>query len=368
MKLPVLRPDLAAYGKLAVQKHNHYVAGQIEVTSKCFQHCLGCDSWREELAGVSAGEWSLQQLQRTASQLLMHRNFEHLSLTGGDPQAWAPLDDFLDYWASVRKAFNYKADLQLNTALTQDLSEAQRLRWRTAVADLRVSLDGVTQGTYEKIRGRGMPRKGERGLPGNVTSPASVIQRMVELQHPGLTTNTTVFMENIHEVKDILRELNELYASGVLKIRKAHFLAVIGDRGGDLNAKYFWQNWEELRAYAATLTLPTSVSENPHEVRRFLRTIEAQDIKCWAGNLTFHAKCDGWVYPCCLVGGEALKTQQAFRLGNAWEEDINQICARYEPTAHYCDESKPCASICQWKQLQLNVAGHLAENRKLAMP
>ena len=358
--LPVLREDLTRYGKL-LTNGTGYVAGQLEVTSRCFQHCKGCDSWREDLSGAATGEWDFESVQQLCRELASMPSFEHLSLTGGDPQAWPHLYHFLQWWKDNMVETGIR--LQLNTALTQPLDSEMRELFRVAVDDLRISLDGLTVETYEKIRGRGLHNKG------NCTNPEAVIERMCELEHPGLTTNTTVFPENIHEVVPILNQLNDLLSLGQLKIRKAHFLAVIGDRGRlDLSTRHFWDEWERIREHAKKLSLPTSVSENPHAVREALAAGLGRELRCWSGRSTFHIKCDGWVYPCCLVGGEALKTQQEFRLGNVHEEGLKSIFARNnEPEHHYRD--KPiCTKICQWKQLQLNMIGEAADKLVLAMP
>lgn len=382
MELPILTPpplreDLMGYGKVAAEGRG-YVAGQIEVTSRCFQSCTGCDSWREDVAGVQRGEWDIAELQRVVAQLVEeqpHVRFEHLTLTGGDPQAWKPLRTFLEWWRWARRerAGDWPT-LGLNTALTQDLDEAENDLWRDAVDDLRISLDGVDEGHYNAIRGTRVPSGSTTatGAPkykkGVATTPKDVLRRMCWLRHPGLTTNTTVFNQNVSHVPAILSRLDQLRTQGVLKIRKAHFLAVIGDRG--LLADQFWANWAQVREHAAGLALPSNFSENPAEVRAWLMTPAAREVKCYAGGITFHVKANGDVYPCCLVGGEALKTQPDFVLGNVrgLRDTMPEVQARYRARCDYADPNKPCREICQWKQLQINLAGHRMAANTLAMP
>lgn len=346
-----------------------YLAGQVEVTSRCFQACLGCDSWREDLKGSSTGEWTLQQLQKFTSDLLVDfPNFRHLSLTGGDPQAWPHLEEYLDW------QFEYagRIRIQLNTALTQPISNL--MLWRNGIDDFRVSLDGITEATYNRIRGSKRPETvdGKRKyVDGAATTPEEVIQRMIELQHPRLTTNTTVFHENVHEAREILTRLIQAVRNEGLVIRKAHFMAAIGDRGPrDVLQHTFLEEWKALHALAATAPFETNVAESPLEVRQYLNgNPEAKRIPCYTGSISFHVKCNGDLYPCCLVGGEALETQKAFRIGNVHRESLKTLHGRYTPTCDYADPNKPCSSICQWKQLQVNAAGYWAmQADSLAMP
>jgi hypothetical protein len=86
--------------------------------------------------------------------------------------------------------------------------------------------------------------------------------------------------------------------------------------------------------------------------------------------MSFHAKANGDWYPCCLVGGEALATQKSFCLGNVHVEgyDLELLRKRYVPLAHYANSESICSKICQYKQLQVNIAAEHAEQLTLAMP
>lgn len=348
-----LREDLKAYGKLATTKAGP-VAGQVEVTSSCFQHCRACESWRDDRKGVIRGLWSLEQLQDLCQQLAQTGTFEHLSLTGGDPQDWPHLVEFLAWFKGFKRAMRRPFKLQLNTALARDIRDPHL--WREVVDDVRVSLDAVDPVLYQKIRND------------KETGPADVLRRMVELRHPRLATNTTVFPETLFagEVTNILQELSRRLVDERLVLRKAIFLAVIGPRGGDRD-EVFWEKWEELRLLRSVV--PTSFAENVAEVRRFVASPEASDVKCWAGNISFHIKANGDWYPCCLAGGEAietypeLKTGNFFKTGNIWE-----LLEAYEAKPHYANPLMPCREICQWKQLQINLAGHACDGNTLSMP
>lgn len=357
MNLPI-RQDLAFYGKLA-QHRAGYVAGQVEVTSKCSQMCAMCESWRDDRSGAFSSAWSFGQLCGLFDQCAAMPTFEHLTLTGGDPQSWPLLNDALDYYS--RKLYRRRFELQLNTALVKPLTVMDAAMW-PVLRDVRVSLDGVTRETYTKMRGD------------KVTDPMEVVDRIKGLLKFGIrvATNTCVTTRNVHEVQLIIDTLSRC----VPDLRKAMFLAVIGDRDAAKNRDEmeFWRQWDvaahNALDWAANGRLPSvSFQENPAHVRRFLaENPGATEIGCHTSVLTFHAKCNGDVYPCCLVGGEAIKTHPEMAYGNLWREDLATVHARTSAERHYGDPSKPCSRICQWKQLNLNLAGHAATTTRLSMP
>jgi MoaA/NifB/PqqE/SkfB family radical SAM enzyme len=344
-----IRPDILMYAKAAALKVG-YFAGQVEVTSVCGQKCFGCDSWRENLSGVTRGTWTLEQLQRLCKELDDEfPMFEHLSLTGGDPQDWAPLDEFL-HWFEESK-FNFK--LQANTALIKPVQDPEL--WRRIFYDVRVSLDGATRRTYQLMRG-------------DDRDPQEIVDRMDALQHPRMATNTCVSSKNLHEVAEIMELLSRMQHP----IRKAMFLSLIGARDAkrDQDKEAFWVQYEELPRIARERfpNLPTSFQENVHEVSEFCNSEEAKAIPCYSSVSTFHLKADGDHYGCCLVGGEALLTRKEFVIGNFWNEHLRAIFDRSKAECHYGDPKKACSAICQFKQLSLNRAAHAASKNILAMP
>lgn len=356
-----IRPDIRAYAKLSTRS-GQLVAGQVELTSKCFQKCAMCESWRDDLSGVVRGTWTLARLQELCCELSDYPHFEHLALTGGDPQYWPHLTEFLCWFRDQKKRGDHSCgfDLQINTALTQDMTEEVQGIWREVVRDVRVSLDAATPRTYQLMRG-------------DARDPVEIVDRMARLRHPRMATNTCVTTRNIHEVQAILKLLAENFTDRPLPgdgnlppLRKAMFLAVIGDR--DTGSEAFWGQYRELKQRCRATFLPTSFSEDVAAVRDFLQSEAAAGLKCYAGNSTFHVKANGDWYPCCLVGGEAIETHPEFRMGNYWTDPLWKILLNHKTEAHYGCDDKPCSKICQWKQLQLNLAASEADGTILAMP
>jgi MoaA/NifB/PqqE/SkfB family radical SAM enzyme len=339
------RPDMMFYGKLAQRKLG-YVAGQLELTSLCHQRCVACDSWRQHKKGNINNTLPLQTIKNLAHQLNQTPTFEHLTLTGGEPQDWRdPIDPSITFedlltWLSITKKFS----LQVNTNFCKPVNVSL---WRNALNRVRVSLDAVTPETYKLCRG-------------DTQDPEHILARIEELNHGGLATMTCVSEYNIHEVPDIITRLNRMNNPP----RKAMFLAVLDFGHTDPN---FWEQYNALREIPSP-RVPTSFSEDVSWVREFVCSPQARDIPCHSGSITFHVKCNGDVYPCCLVGGEAIKTRTEMRIGNIHNKTLAQIQKEYKPGCHYRSPDSPCRAVCQWKQLNLNRVAHEASKTFLTMP
>jgi len=341
-----IRPDLLFYGKMV--QHRFLLAGQVEVTSDCNQHCKGCDSWRDHQSGKLRAAWSAQAMQRLCAELAESGTFEHLSLTGGDPEAWPPLDAFLEWFD---RDLGHPFQLQINTALAAPVSAGRAILYREAVDDLRVSFDSVSPEIYARVRGD------------LKTTPEQIIGRIEDIAHPRWAANVTAYKENINAIPATLRALAQLDPAP----RKIMVMAGIGARAGkDLD---FWARFEHLSH--VKWEAETSFEESALTVRRWMEDKGSEDVACYAGRSTFHLKANGEVYPCCLVGGEALETRGEFSLGNFVENheySLKRILDRSTPQKHYANPALPCKEICQYKQAALNVVTSWAVKQNLAMP
>lgn len=349
-----VRDDIRSYGGVAALRLGP-VAGQVEVTSSCFQHCRMCDSWRDDLKGVQKGLLHSADLVSVCDDLASFPTFQHLSLTGGDPQAWPHLPAFLGVYQTRRQADVWRFSLQVNTALTQPVQD--RKAWLSNFADVRLSLDAITAKTYRRIRGDGK------------TTPDDVLRHLRQLGHPNVQVLMCVTPDNIQEIQPLLETLAE--PNNRQDIRKVTLLPVIGDRYERDAA--FWGEFQFQATANADADWPfqTSFADSVPSTRAFLLSDDAKKVRCWTGVSTFHIKANGDWYPCCLVGGEALATYKNMVLGNIHRQPVASIVNEIRQAGampHYCDESKPCRHICQYKQAALNVAGHEASQRTLAMP
>jgi hypothetical protein len=175
---------------------------------------------------------------------------------------------------------------------------------------------------------------------------------------------TTVCEENIDQIPKILGELGVMRLQG-LKLHKAMFLAAIDHRKSEQDST-FWHKWRE---FARTdWGVPTSfVSDSVDKTRRWCKSPEARKIRCWTPLLTYYFKANLDLYPCCLVGGEAVRTQQAFKIGNFVDKSLRPLWQEQEAQHHY-HKGSPCIEFCQYKQACLNIAGEAGAAAQLAMP
>ena len=338
-----------SYSKIALNKLG-YVGGQIEITSKCFQHCRGCISWKQEPIA-----FTLAQLQRACEQLATFPTFEHLTLTGGDPRTWEPLDEFLR-WFNMQ---NFQFKLQLNTALARPIKDLRL--WQTLYG-FKVSMDACTNETYQKIRHD----------PEN--TPQTIMERCWELHHGRLALHVTVYPENQHEFLDLMYWINEEYRVG-LPLRKVMITAAIGSDAcrGDQN-EVFYRKWRADKAHILadpSIAVPNSFSESHDEDELLVREIcldpDILSTRCWASLLGFHIKPNGDLYPCCIVGGEVSETLDEYKLGNVFEDHIANHYSRIQPLAQY-GRNQACRHNCMYKQLQINMTAEQASDTVLALP
>lgn len=344
-----LKNQFGYYAKIAIRRLG-WVAGQLELTTKCFQHCRGCMSHEQ-----SPQEFSLMNLVKVYNQLAAIPTFEHLTLTGGDPQAWLPLDAFLKIHLHNS---NTKMALQLNCALTQPIKDATL--WCEAVTDFKISLDGCTVKTYQRIRG-------DKSM-----TPRIVMDRCWELDSPGIAFNITVYPENLFELYDLVRYIDSHHQQG-MPMRKVMITAGIGDRRGTQGMEFHneWLRQKQLILADETICVHTSFHELWDEDELLVRDVceksEMRFVRCWAGMLGFHIKPDGTLYPCCIVGGEVSETIQKFKIGNVHAETLKELYEKCKPHTRYKDESV-CRNNCMYKQLQINMITQQASKITLALP
>ena len=270
-------------------------------------------------------EWSLDDALRLCNELQRMRSFEHLTLTGGDPQAWTHIDKFLEL-------FYYPFKLQFTTALMKDPADFELFREK--VYDVRVSFDGIRPETYHDARGVD-------------TDPQEILDRIVRIAHPRTTTMTAVSDDNIDEIPEII------YALQQIPLRKIMFCPIMGFD----HPQSYWDKYADLvDAFGDCTSFGETIVFDALDT----------EVQCWESRIAFHIKTNGDVYPCNLVGGEAIPTSPEFALGNVYETALVDIYPAEVPRCYV--EGSPCLKICQFKQRQLNQAGHLATQTVLSVP
>jgi len=350
-----IRQDIALYGKQALER-GALVAGQAEVTTRCFQKCPQCSSWKEgvEVAHVMPP----RILERLFGDLMRVPTFETLSLTGGDPQAYPYLEEVVRFYASFPE--NARFALRMSTTLVKPPQEFYRY-----FSEVRISFDAIKEETYEDLRGVDMD-------PLLILNNVNAL-RVMAVPHSFLITVNEL---NWREVPDIVAIL------ATTKPRKISILCEICEnRGRQMELfGYYTQALDRVRRLQESnrhLTVPVSYAETAAGVYDYKeREKSLLEVPCRVGTSTFHLKASGDVYPCCLVGGEAIPTRTEFKLFNLHDHYRGDPTTRFysgyflndlgEPELHYKKEI--CRHVCQYKQLCFNLAGHQASKTRLAMP
>lgn len=331
-----MRLDLQSHAKLVFHGLG-YIAGQLELTSNCKQRCAFCRSWRDHKSGKCKGEFSWKQLNHVLWQLKDMPTFENLTFTGGEPQCWPLLEEVM---LQVPKLLNF--GLSVNTTLSEPIRVREAwLNFRS----IRVSLDSVDKKTYQALR----------GVP---IDPEEILTRVEELGHPNWSTMTCVSQKNVMEIPTILSRLAKMRC----RPRKVMFLPVLGsdnlDRGLYKVLSQQMQKFEH--------PFQTNFAE---DVNTLLGGSMCRAVPCYAGRVSFHIKANGDLYPCCLIGGEAVETVEKFKFGNVNETDLYTIRKKnMDLPCHYLREDSPCLKVCQWKQTMLNFVAHESRNVKISMP
>lgn len=347
------RRDLLLYGKQMVNPVG-FVSGQMELTSKCEQRCVSCQSWLDHNSGVQRGEWLFQHAKNFFFSLayFFETKFEHLTLTGGDPQSWPHLHQLIEYY----QAEGYPFKLRVNTALPEEVVRPDL--WRSALSEVRLSLDAVDPEYYRAMRGVH-------------TDPNDILVRAMELDHPCLSTLTCVSQRNIDHIPKIVERLEWLREKGRLNLRKAIFIPIrdMNDRALvqlQLRPEEYQEKWKRLQDEYEYLDW-TSFGEQVPEGS----LSQHKGVTCWVSRITFHVKHNGDLYTCCLMGGEALQTRKEFKVGNVLEESVAMIwdrAARNPPKNVYDDPDSPCSRICLFKQSSMNLIAEEASRTSLSMP
>lgn len=342
------REDLVFYAKMA-QRQVGYIAGQLEITSRCEQFCPNCDSWKAHQSGEFRAEMGYAEIAMFFDELNRMQNFENLTLTGGDPVSHPMFEEILK--------LDRKFKLQINTALPLPIATPEL--WRERIDTIRLSLDGVTKETYYKMRGVR-------------TDPEEILSRIYDLNHPDWATNTCVADANIHEMLQIIDRLGDMYPRNP---RKASFIAVMDRKVSPEFWREYNYNSDVIRERKRDMEecpcnvhwhQETSVAEDVAELRKHLASGAADTIPCRVGGITFHIKCNGDVYPCCITGGEAIATKRDYCVGNIKKNSLSEIQRRYHPQEDY--KTPVCRDLCQWKQFQMNALADRATKINMRIP
>ena len=146
-------------------------------------------------------------------------------------------------------------------------------------------------------------------------------------------------------------------------------MAGMGERGG--TSEEYWEKWNKYKeAVQSKYEINTSFNDDIGEVRELCLSKMTDILPCVMNKASFHIKANGDLYPCCLVGGESIKTQEEYKIGNVFaacnskmEKHLRLLYER--PSKVY---TPLCKRLCQYKLFQLNLLGAMAKHTTIAIP
>lgn len=371
---------LRQYVKLALNDYG-YVAVQLEVCDTCFQQCVTCQSWREREQSGKSHSIDWDTMVSLHAELKQMRVFENLTLTGGDPLAWLALWDFLDMW--IRDGKPYR--LQISTAMPRAvfvklLQDEKKMKMLSQVSEIRLSLDAYDSEGYQVVRG-------------TEETPIHILKCMEAIGAP-FSILTCVSPYNLqyamrrgekflHEMHELINQHSQTYKAETGKssrLRKWIVLPMLGhlSQKAQQDCKLAYQEGKahlEALKESGTFDYAYEISvmgEDRYYVEKALKNERSSEIPCYVGVISCHIKPDGKVYPCCLVGGEAIETLKRFRIGDIHKQKLSAIQNNYvlnlyyDNCKYYCCEE--CCEICLYKQFRFNELCFASKNLKLAMP
>ena len=337
---------LLTYMKLTARPGS-LISGQIELTSLCDQACPGCWKKREFNRPQVL---PLEIVQGVLTYLGM-RGLETVTLSGGEPLAWPHLTDLLQWFQRCRGVGVALPKVFISTAFVHPLPQDIRDLLCSQVSRIRVSLDALSPEVYTAMRGD------------KQHTPERVLGDLAILNHPGLGTLTVICPTNLGEMLPLARRLSGF--SQFHPLRKVWFLKQM-DQG--VNSPEFERAWTETVNQIRQIPgLPT----NLNGLDTFYQEIHFDAFKslpCRVGRFSFHLKANGDWYPCCLAGGEALKTRSALRVGNILEEDLKTVILRAHQPVWRVYDALGCQEICLKKQFTYNRLAEEAKNVSVNMP
>jgi len=294
--------------------------------------------------------WTLTELVRLCRGL---PELEYLTLTGGDPLLWEPLEEFLQWFGARRLAGVSRTKLMVKTTFAPGRSLSD---YWNCVDQIQFSLDTVDPVLYYELRGVSW---NPLDLLKGITSSAQGQKVTV------LTVVTTKNASMIYSLGDALAETHKKTGA----IRKWVLLPVLGARSKDIGLSML--KWDVLSRGVGTKQAqgryPFPVGTEalvPSQLQGMMALAPVK--KCYVSRLAFHAKANGDTYPCCMTGGESLVTQEEFCFGNLRKAgivpELVREQAKLQPTTAFCQE------FCQIKYYRVNRAAMEAEATYLSMP
>lgn len=260
------------------------------ITDGCNLRCPYCYASSEKrLPGEMNTQESYDLVDQTADL-----GARTIVFTGGEPMLRR---DLFDIAGRARKR-GLQANIITNATLIRKPEIAQRVA--DIFSTVTVSMDGGTEETHERTRGKGTFAKTLAAL------------RMLNQAGVRPLINHVVTENNVAE----LASLAELFADiDIAHVRLMHHSGL--GRGANDNSTFGWPEYKEAHRFmwtspqATNLVPDGAISKGPTSVR----------INCGIGGNEIYINSTGDVYPCKLV------TERSHKVGNIRESSIRELFA-----------------------------------------
>lgn len=162
----------------------------IEPTNHCNLHCPECPTGRNELSRPK-GQLDPAFFRRLTDDICLHTLYLNLSFQG-EPLMVRYLPDLVSY-ATSRQMY---VSLSTNAHYLDEDMAKQLIK--SGLNRIIISMDGMTQASYEQYRIGGSLEKLKTNLTGLIR-----LKREAKSRHPLIELQFLVFKHNYHEINDI---------------------------------------------------------------------------------------------------------------------------------------------------------------------
>lgn len=218
----------------------------IELTNRCNLNCQHCFSGRHG----GKDDLPLEVLQRVLDEAMKH-GFDHLSFTGGDPTVYPHFEEAVRRTAEAGYAFSL-----VTNGFNFDRSHRTLLPYREALAQITFSLEGATEASHDRLRGRGSFRRVLRAM-----------SLCLALDLP-FTNNMVLTRHSRHELVALVELAARLGSRGV---RFGHLMPspLTTAQGFDLTPDERKEVEAEIRTLAREAPVPVAMAPGNHLAELF---------------------------------------------------------------------------------------------------
>lgn len=269
----------------------------IELTNRCNLHCQHCFSGRHG----GRDDLSLDILQRVLAEARPN-GFDYLSFTGGDPTVHRHFAEVLRLTSEAGYQFSLNTNGWNFTSVHPVI-----LPYRENLSVITFSLDGATEATHDRLRGKRSFRR--------------MMQAVTICMMEGIpfTLNMVVTAHNQHELADMVRLGTRLGSQGV---RFGHLMPapLTTQQGFDLSPKERKQVEAEIWQLRRKAAIPVAMAPGHHTTDLFpCAPLHMQEV---------NIDCHGYLTKCCHLSGHGDGMGQEDVIGNLAEISFTEAYQR----------------------------------------